>query len=154
MTLLTQAGALHSGHDLWVLPQYGNSFWTAKIDWMINFQILKNLRFQKQQALPELDKILENNQIDRLPFTYGNELLLIGTSLILPNKWILFNSGNTISDDKFDIHGWIKQTHQTWSALKNPTLLFFVPHSVTSTKLAQAWDKLEPLFDISTVQDP
>ena len=77
MTLLSQAGALNSGHDLWVFPQYKGSFWTSKIDWMINFQILKNLRHHRQNIVPELNNILEANEIKSFPYSYDQELFLM-----------------------------------------------------------------------------
>ncbi|MBC7371156.1 MAG: hypothetical protein H7326_06305, partial [Bdellovibrionaceae bacterium] len=90
MNILSQASALNPGSDLWIVPDFSNSKWTQKLDWYLNFQMIKasrhlapelrnyTLYVQRETGLPSFD-----------PSAAAPQALMITSEVYLPNKWVV-----------------------------------------------------------------
>lgn len=148
MNLLSQNSALSAGHELWVLPHYETSSWTPKIDWMMNFQILKNLRHVQKTPDAEIYRILKDNEIQTQLVEIDTDNLLIPSQLFFANTWILYSPvGLRIGDSEYTgfekDSGWINKIHKTWSNLNSPSMRIFLAKTWKPAQVQAAWAKLE-----------
>lgn len=155
MTILSQHSALSPGHELWVLPRYELSQWTPQLDWMMNFQILKNIRHQPQQTPPEIHQILSENEIQTQSVEINTDQLLIPSNLFFPNRWVLYSpwhpdllkSENKRSD-------WTDGLHKTWTELRAPATRVFLARGWNAFDLHASWEKLGTQQELAFVSDP
>ena len=127
ITSLSQASALNPGSELWVMTDLEKSRWTAKIDWYLNFQIVKSSRHQRPPLSDFLIKIIEKTNL-QIPILepLHEPPLLIHSQLLLPNKWV------AIVPYADNFKQWMKNISELWGQLQHPTLRIFLPTGQSS----------------------
>jgi hypothetical protein len=138
VTTLSQASALNPGSNLWVVSDLMSSKWTAKIDWYLNFQIIKAAR-HKPAPLPEflVEAVRQTGiEVPKIDTSTSDPLLILSEPL-LPNKWVL-----VIPFEK-SLEAWVKSTAHIWSQLQRPSLRLFLPAGQNARSLHESW--LTPL---------
>ncbi len=148
VTGLTQEGsALSSGSDLWVVADLEHSQWTAKIDWYLNFQIVKASRY-KTPALSEfLIDTLEKTGLTAPQVQADDGPLLIQSEFLLPNKWVL------VLPYKSDIKEWTTEISKVWEGLQKPSVRIFMPTGQTSSPQSQGWFEKLGFKNVTVVLD-
>ncbi|HPI40110.1 MAG TPA: hypothetical protein PLJ21_04855 [Pseudobdellovibrionaceae bacterium] len=153
MNQISAATALNPGSQLWIIPNSENSPWTLKIDYYLNFLILKNLRHKPTQLDLELKNTILQTEIFSLNTFEKKDLpvqniesgLLIYSENSLPNQWtyyLPFHKNPQI---------WIQKIHKTWQGLKQPSLRFFLPIGLSFNELEVEWKALTEFTDITIV---
>ncbi len=122
ITTLSQASALNPGAELWAMADLPNSKWTAKIDWYLNFQIVKASRHERPPLSEFLVKIVEKTGV-KIPQLepISAAPLLIHSQPLLPNKWV------AVVPYTDNFKEWMKSVSQVWQQLQNPSLRIFLP---------------------------
>ncbi len=132
ITTLSQASALNPGAELWVTTDLEKSKWTAKIDWYLNFQIVKASRHQPPPLSEFLIKIIEKTNVEvqkMKPVTSAS--LLIYSQALLPNKWVAVVSYHD------NLKEWMKNIYQVREQLQNPSLRIFLPAGQLTTTITE-----------------
>lgn len=146
--VLSLANAYNPGSDLWIFPELENSDWAQKVDWYINFQIIKN---SQRKALPlsdEIQSVLSNTGLDlKKIVSVRPQSLMISTSTWLPNKWLV------VVDGSDQLANWTQSVFQTWNRLKKPTLRVFLPTGQNASSFLDHWRELSSFQDMTLVLD-
>ena len=147
MTVLSHSSALNPGADLWVLPDHLNSQWTPKLDWYLNFQIIRDSRKPRTQISNALAEIIQQTEFDlpRIPFD-TNAGLLIPADKTLPARWVFTQAFNNADD-------WALSIHKTWMSLGQPSLKIFLPTGLTAGQFSEHWQKVAVTGELSVVLD-
>jgi hypothetical protein len=160
MNTLSQSTALLSGSDLWVLPQYEESSWTGKIDWILNFIILKNIRHQRSKILPQMREFIQETQFPASEIksdSYNSNMLLVVSEKLVPNRWVIHCPMLADSGDKNEAKLWIKQILSAAKSLHAPSVRVFIPKSIPSVELMPLFDQelklLKYPVEMTFVQD-
>ena len=89
MNILSQASALNPGSDLWIVPDFPKSNWAQKLDWYLNFQIVKASRHAPPGLSDFLVQMIEKTELKIPSFELLSQApLLIHSQPLLPNKWV------------------------------------------------------------------
>ncbi len=148
ISTLSQASALNPGSDLWIVPNIKNSRWTANLDWYLNFQISKALRHDRVQLSAYTEEVLLDTELERVQIDLASTSpLMIASHNHLPNKWVV------IVQWQQDLEAWVKQAHQIWSQLREPSLRFFLPPGQSAGSFQREWKALHNFEDFTVVLD-
>ena len=148
ITTLSQASALNPGAELWVMADLTTSKWTAKIDWYLNFQIVKASRHQPPPMSDFLIKIIEKTNIELpklSPMTSAS--LLIHSQAFLPNKWV------AVVPYQDNLKEWMTSIYRVCEQLQNPSLRIFLPAGQPATTVTEQRISAEDEKEITLVLD-
>ena len=147
-TVLSLANAYNPGSDLWIFPELENSNWTQKVDWYINFQIIKNSQKKSLPLSEEIQNVLDKTGLDLKKIISARpQPLMISTSTWLPNKWLVVVAGSK------QFSPWTQQVFQTWKQLKKPTLRIFLPTGQNASSFLEHWRELSSDQEMTLVID-
>lgn len=147
--LLSQASAFNPGCDLWITADPGASRWALKIDWCLNFQILRGLRHTPVRAAESLVKTVKLTELDwiEIPAESGEPLLVAGGPN-LPARWVA-----CLPYENSDLPGWVTRIEKLWSGLGRPSLKVFLPTGLAAGTFTETWRRLGGNAEISLVLD-
>jgi len=148
MNVLSSASALNPGSDLWIVPDSPNCHWVQKLDWYLNFQIIKSQR----HLSPEVRNFTKLIQREAGLETYEHNIpkdapLMVTSESFFPNKWVVVLPMSA----SFGI--WIKEVSNIWENLKQPTLRVFLPTGQNAGSFNKEWQKLHSFEDFTVVLD-
>src|SRR5437868_1774620 len=148
MNVLSLASAFNPGSDLWIVPDSPHCRWTQKLDWYLNFQIVKNQR----HLSPEIRNFTKLIQKDTGLETYEhtvvkNAPLMITSEAFFPNKWVVVvpMTGN--------FSAWVREASNIWENLKNPSLRVFLPTGLNAGSFNKEWQNHHSVEDFTLVLD-
>lgn len=128
VTSLPSTQALTPGADLWVIGTSTESAWALKLDWSLNFQVLRASTHQKPVLPPDLSEVLNETGLERVEAPVTKSDLLIAADMNLPCRWVL-------SLDTWDLAS-LKKTSQ---GLGDPALRVFLPRAIDTEKFVRQW---------------
>lgn len=128
VTSLPSTQALTPGADLWVIGTSTESAWALKLDWSLNFQVLRASTHQKPVLSPDLSEVLNETGLERVEAPVTKSDLLIAADMNLPCRWVL-------SLDNWDLAS-LKKTSQ---GLGDPALRVFLPRAIDTEKFVRQW---------------
>jgi len=136
MNVLSSASAFNPGSDLWIVPDSPNCRWTQKLDWYLNFQIIKNQR----HLSPEIRNFTKLIQRETGLEVYDNSIpksapLMITSEAFFPNKWVVV----VPMPPNYEI--WVQEVSNIWENLKRPTLRVFLPTGQNAGSFHKEWQK-------------
>lgn len=132
--------ALLAGADLWVVADLAHSSWARKIDWYLNFQILRSETHRPARPSPELEQVLAQADLtyhDLAPVETvdsPSSPLLVASSDRLPNHAVL-----VLPFDVRKARDWVVKIHEKWSRLDEPSLRVYLPAGMTEAEFASHW---------------
>lgn len=141
---LDALSALGSGSDVWIIAGLDDSKWARKIDWYLNFQLMRaeprHVGSIAKPSIPLLGFVEQaKEQWDfEMPKVQLSEAapLMIASSSLLPNVTtvqVTLGQGD---------ESWVAQCHRIWSNLGRPSLRVFLPGAMSSEKFAKQWSKV------------
>jgi hypothetical protein len=146
--VLSSVSALNPGADLWIVPEFDSSRWTQKLDWYLNFQILRNHR----HSMPEVRNytLYVQNQTGLEP--YRAELpktapLMINSEAFFPNKWVV------VVPVANEFRHWVEEVSKVWDGLKHPSLRVFLPTGLSASSFFEEWKNHHTFEDFTVVLD-
>jgi hypothetical protein len=148
MNVLSAASALNPGSDLWIVPDFDSSRWTPKLDWYLNFQIVRSTR----HLTPELRNFttyvqnetgLPSYQPPHRPIAP----LMITSEAFFPNKWVV------IIPVANDFRHWVSQISKVWEDLRSPALRIFLPTGQNAGSFNKEWQNHHSFEDFTLVLD-
>lgn len=146
--LLSQASAYNPGNDLWIVPHRSQSRWTNRLDWYLNFLIVRNEKHQRKTPPNELLYILEKTNLPPHHFiTKMDDPLIILSEEHLPNRWLI------MLPYMDDLLLWTAKIHTTWTGLKAPPFRVFLPQNIANNQFQESWQKHSDFQDYSCVAD-
>ena len=131
MSSLASTQALTPGAQLWVVGNPEESKWALKVDWALNFQIMRASRHLPAEKSAELEKIKEKSGLESPSTTASKNLLLVAADLNLPCQWVI-----SLSDWK------LEELAKTWKELRSPALRVFLPKTQSAEDFAKEWDRI------------
>lgn len=144
---LSSTAAFGSGFDLWILPEVSHSPWARKLDWYLNLQILRAHNFSKKSLNPELQAIIQENELklatDIRPSKAGP--LMIATSQRLPMRQVVEVPMLE------DLNAWLSQALGIWRDLGYPSLKIFLPKGLNMESLAQTLSGQDAHYTVACV---
>lgn len=148
MNVLSLASAFNPGSDLWIVPDFQSCRWTRKIDWYLNFQIIKNQRHLSPETrnftkLIQREAGLESYE-QSLP---KNAPLMITSEAFFPNKWVVLVPTSP------NFGAWVREVSGIWENLKHPTLRVFLPTGQNAGSFHKEWQKHHSFEDFTLVLD-
>lgn len=148
MNILSQASALNPGSDLWIVPEFSKSNWTQKLDWYMNFQMIRSTRHSSAELRNYIVYVQRETGLTPIePATTTSAPLMIVTEVYLPNKWVVMLP---LSKD-FD--SWVRKVTEIWENLKNPSLRIFLPTGQNASSFEKAWLLQHSFQDFTVVLD-
>lgn len=148
LSVLSQASALNPGSDLWIVSDLEKSQWTAKLDWHLNFQICKASRHSPRLLPTYLNEVLTETELEKKNLKTSDQMpLMIASSELLPNKWVVLLPWNE------NMSQWISQAFEVWQKLKEPSLRIFLPPGQNAGSLQAAWHTHHTFEDFTVVLD-
>ncbi len=141
--------AFHGGADLWVVTNAERSSWTQKIDWHLNFQLLRSQTHKSLQPTSELEDVMKKWDVEPLASRDLTEApLLLPSSMLLPNHAVLW----VPYDDK-DRRGWVRKVHEMWSSLDSPKLRIFLPIGFELSLFVKEWSGRKEILERALVNE-
>ncbi|MGE0633038.1 MAG: hypothetical protein AB7O96_11555 [Pseudobdellovibrionaceae bacterium] len=148
MNLLSKPNAFNPGADLWVIPDARSSLWIKKIDWYLNFQLMKVTPLSPQPLSTSLLKVLRETELEFASTSVSESSpLLVGSSNFFPNKWTVQLMYHQSLED------WCEKIAKTWKGLGHPSLRIFLPTQVKSEEFSKIWAQETKNTDFSVVLD-
>lgn len=143
---LASTQALTPGADLWVVGKPTESPWALKLDWALNFQMLRAGQHKKTTIAPELQKFIHQTELEKeLPSLQNSKTsrgLLVAADLNLPCRWVLM------------LEEWnLNELHEAVVGLGHPSLRIFLPRAMNGESFAKAWSSLVGDHDFQLVLD-
>lgn len=140
--------ALSPGADLWIVADLGHSKWTRKIDWYLNFQLMRAEPRKAPEISDELRKVMDTWEFD--PPTIAvrpTAPLMVASSQLLPN------SKTVMVPFTADAGEWVRRCHQVWMELQRPSLRLFLPEALSNGDVEKAWPKSDRTDHIEFVSE-
>lgn len=148
MNILSSASAFNPGSDLWIVPDSANCHWTQKLDWYLNFQIIKGQR----HLSPEIRIFTKLIQKETGLESYEQSLpkgapLMVTSEAFFPNKWVVV----VPMAENFSL--WVRQISGIWENLKHPSLRIFLPTGQNAGSFNKEWQAHHAFEDFTVVLD-
>ena len=130
--------ALEAGCALWLIGDAERSAWSRKIDWHLNFQVLRALAHQSPRLSPELRRVLEEAEVEAPELETVSEQapLMIASRELLPNEQTVFVPVAEEGDA-----AWVKACHRVWESLGRPQAMFFLLDHMEPEAFTKSWPK-------------
>ncbi len=129
-----QEKALEPGADLWVLSDLEGSEWSRKLDWYLNFQLVRSKTHKTLEQSSELQEVIKLWEFDPPGVEVSKQLpLMVASSDLLPNhSTVLIPLGG-------DVKTWAKRVFELWKQLDEPSLRVFLPKDIDAKSFGMAW---------------
>ncbi len=149
VTVLSQASAFNPGSDLWIVANLESSQWSSKLDWYLNFQIVKSHRRHSAELSENLQSLLQQTGLASETPAYAGfpNNLMISSQMQLPNKWVVIIPWNQ------DLISWSLEIEKVWKQLNQPSLRVFLPPGFSMANLDKAWPNNSSVQDFTVVLD-
>lgn len=135
-SVASQQSIFESGSDLWIIPDRKNSKLAQKLDWYLNFQILKSVQHRTVPLPAPVHDILNSCHLKGYDWApEESDSLLILSSHIFPNRWVLQIQGSD------QLESWIQSAVEKWKGLNRPSVRIFLPQSVSIAQFERMWRK-------------
>ncbi|MGZ3804924.1 MAG: hypothetical protein ACXVB4_11980 [Pseudobdellovibrionaceae bacterium] len=148
MNVLSLASAFNPGSELWIVPDANNCRWTQKIDWYLNFQIIKSQRRLSPETSHFTKLIQKDTGLETYePILMKNAPLLMTSEAYFPNKWVVMVSflGS--------FPNWVREVSSIWENLKHPSLRVFLPTGQNAGSFHKEWQIHHSFEDFTLVLD-
>lgn len=141
VTAITPTQAFTGGCDLWITGQPEDSLWTQKIDWVLNFQILRASRHEKKHPAAQVEEFAGRSGL-KLPAPHSESQapLLIAADLNLPCRWVL-------TPAVWDLEALVS----VWRQLGQPSLRIFLPKNRDADAFTTEWNASTSGADLQLV---
>ena len=128
--------ALTGGCGLWIVAEPEKSKWARKIDWYLNFQLVRAEDHASPETSVELDEIVQKWHVDSIRFEIeANAPLMVASARLLPvAKTVLIPFSG-------DAQAWARVCNQVRQNLQNPVTRIFLPESLDPDAFTKAWPK-------------
>jgi hypothetical protein len=151
LQIQSAASALNPGSDLWIVPQADASRWTLRLDWYLNFQVLKSTRRLPAHIPSELEDIVKEIEWEQPSLqTESDSPILISCEGRLPARWLVVLP---LPSEKSE---WVRKIVGIWSDLRKPSMKVFLPTGLQAGSFGEEWKRHTDFEDFSLVldQDP
>jgi hypothetical protein len=153
MKTVVEGDALNAGCDLWLIADAERSSWSRKIDWHLNFQILRSLAHQTPRLSPELRRVLEDAEVEAPEIEATSAVatpLMIASRDLLPNRQTV---SVPVPDEGGDA-AWVKACHAVWNQLGRPRARVFLPDTMKPDLFSKSWPKSDADASVELVSGP
>jgi len=149
ISVLSPANAYNPGSELWIFPELQKSQWTQRVDWYLNFQILKNSQRETLSIAEEVQAILKEAELHEHSIVTSptDSNLMISSQQQLPNQWVVVVPGSE------KLRMWMADIHAVWENLKKPTLRVFLPMNLSANAFVESWSLISESEDVTLVLD-
>ncbi|WP_413288515.1 hypothetical protein [Bdellovibrio sp. HCB337] len=148
MNVLSLANAFNPGSDLWIVPDLQSCRWTQKLDWYLNFQIIKNQRHLSPDTRNFTKLIQRETGLETYELSVPKEApLMITSEAFFPNKWVVV----VPTSPNFGL--WVREASAIWENLKHPSLRIFLPTGQNAGSFQKEWQKHHSFEDFTLVLD-
>ncbi|HEY8270297.1 MAG TPA: hypothetical protein VIG33_05370 [Pseudobdellovibrionaceae bacterium] len=148
MNVLSLASAFNPGSDLWIIPDPNNCRWTQKIDWYLNFQIVKSQRHLSPETRNFTKLIQKETGLEIYEHTLmKNAPLMMTSEAFFPNKWVI------VVPLSANFSAWVREVSNIWENLKHPSLRVFLPTGQNARSFNQEWQNHHSFEDFTLVLD-
>jgi len=128
--------ALTSGCGLWIVAEPEKSKWARKIDWYLNFQLMRAEDHEQKEISAELEEIANKWHVESIRFEIDETApLMVASAQLLPV------SRTVLIPFTGDAHSWARACNQVRQNLKHPVTRIFLPESLDADTFAKAWPK-------------
>jgi hypothetical protein len=145
---MTSHQSFQSGAELWITPHPTQSSWTAKIDWLINFQILKAKQLKPQMMSPELKQIQQLCQIHAPEQQPTPERFLFPVGDHLPTQWLAVMP-YTETEQNF-----LAETLSILKSFQAKTVRIFLPKSIKLDLAKKFFEQKKSSVEIQWIPEP
>lgn len=148
MNVLSLASAFNPGSDLWIAPDSDHSRWTQKLDWYLNFQIIKNQRHLSPETRNFTKLIQKETGLEAYDHTIAkNAPLMMTSETCFPNKWVI------VVPMTANFSNWVREVSNIWENLKHPSLRVFLPTGQNAGFFNKEWQNHHSFEDFTLVLD-
>lgn len=131
--ILSAASAYNPGADLWILPPQKSSRWFTRIDWYLNFQLIKASRHHTANITSELKELTTECELPEVKIVINDHRQMVYSPKLLPNKWVV------VIEESQDFHKWIKEIYLVWKNLNESSLRVFLPPDKSMADFNKNW---------------
>lgn len=148
MNVLSSASAFNPGSDLWIVPDFASCHWAQKLDWYLNFQIVKSQRHLSPEIRNFTKLIQRDSGLEPYELSMPKDAPLMVTSdAFFPNKFVVVVPMTA----NFKI--WVKEVSNIWENLKHPSLRIFLPTGQNAGSFNKEWQSHHSFEDFTVVLD-
>lgn len=141
--------AFAPGASLWVVTDLERSSWAQKIDWYLNFQLLRAQTHRPALPGDELRSVINQWDVEAADVICAEQApLMVPSARLLPNHAVVLVSFADIQPKD-----WVKKVHATWAQLDSPSLRVFLPIGLNPTQFAAAWPGEDSTLERALVVD-
>jgi len=143
------------GYDFWFVADPEHSLWARKIDWYLNFQLMKANRHQPLAIAPELQAIAQKNEMDvpalemLVDPSYLRLPLLLACGNLLPVRTLIVVPFSESAESQ--VSDWSRTCLKIWQNLNRPKVRVFLPNGVGFEDFRADWHQ-EFAHDIDLVR--
>jgi hypothetical protein len=128
--------SLKSGCPLWFTAQPTVSQLARKLDWYLNFQIMKSECRKPQSITAELVKIENEWGIERADLSVGAQ-----AAVLIPSHAYFPNKQTVILQFDGDGKGWAEAVQKTALGLREARIRVFLPDDLSSEEFKESWPR-------------
>lgn len=145
---ISEPAAFSPGSELWIIPDAQHSNWTQKLDWYLNFQLLRAERHHSALISEEFKELLKEQQLEPPTATDESQkpLMLASQHQLPVNQAVSVPYGGNLKE-------WVDAVAAVWTGLKRPPLRLFLPKGLTSAQVSGLWPPVKENIDIGFVAD-
>lgn len=129
---------MFSPTDLWIVPPPNHSAWFSRLDWYLNWQMIKGTSHRSMPPAAELFRLLHENgmEMDVMPSNENAPLLISARGLTPASQCLVLPM-------RGDLKEWIEEAKDIAVKLQCESAQVFLPAGADEEKAEKIWAKLE-----------
>jgi hypothetical protein len=146
---ITAQAALTGGCGLWIVAEPEKSKWARKIDWYLNFQLVRAEDHDQPKTASELKEIVQKWHVEpvRIEVEPDAPLMVASAQLLPVARTVLIPFTG-------DAQAWARVCSEVRKNLQQPATRIFLPESLEAEAFARAWPKSTGTSSAETVAAP
>jgi hypothetical protein len=131
---LYRAQAFGPGCALWIIADQPKNPINIRIDWYLNFQLMKARSHHTEKWAPQLKTILKDNNITQ----FENEDSIKKPLMVPADQNFPVNNIVEIPSPE-DKKNWVSKAQTIWEKLNHPELRVFLPTEISTEEFKTYW---------------
>lgn len=123
--------------SLWVIPPPGKSAWFAKIDWYLNWQMIRGLAHESQRPSTELLRLAREHGLPEpiLSSTTRTPLMIAARGRLGTDQCVVLEMSDSVAD-------WLKLVHDLTVKLGSAKTRVYLPSGTSRAKAQELWKNI------------
>ena len=146
ISVINTNSAFSAGKKVWLIDSNRDGYLRRKIDWHLNFLLLKAESHKKPELAPQMLNIIAENE---MPSFHSQSIRT--SPLLIPSEHAFPVSSIVEIPWVKDKEHWVTEVHKTWQLLGEPEIRVFLPQDLSANEFKKLWPKSSLLWTLEVV---